>query len=383
MTNDPFEPVGAGQSRPLPSKSPAWTPIIPVPPEAPAPPNHPDLGKPTARWIYRDSEGRLLGYVSRFDVGGTKQFRPQIFMQRSGSCLCEWRWQSWPAPRPLYGLWDLAKRPDAPVMVAEGEKAADAASRLLPALVVVTSPNGAKGATNADWSPLQGREVIIWPDADEPGRSYAEIVTRKAITVGALSIVIISPPADVPDGWDAADASAQGWTEVRAAELVQSAKPPERRSATVLNLDQVRDQSKPADHTSADAQRQRRPPQRDTLIRCADLCELWHDENRDAYASFPVGDHSEHFAIRSRDFRRWLSGRFYQQTNHAIGGQALARISHRIECIGAANQRKSLCCNNLSPTHGAPRCRQTVPRISSNLHPSKDAKWSPRSTLGQ
>ena len=47
------------------------------------------------------------------------------------------------------------------------------------------------------------------------------------------------------------------------------------------------------------------------------------DENWDAYASFPVGDHSEHFAIRSRDFRRWLSGQFYQHTNHAIGGQAL------------------------------------------------------------
>ena len=211
MTDDPFEPIGAGrQSQPLPSKSAAWTPIVPVPPEAPPPPNHPDLGKPTARWIYRDSEGRLLGYVSRFEVGGTKQFRPQIFMQRSGSRLCEWRWQSWPAPRPLYGLWELAKRSDAPVMVAEGEKAADAASRLLPAFVVVTSPNGAKGATNADWSPLQGRDVTIWPDADEPGRSYAEIVTRKAIAAGALSVVIISPPADVPDGWDAAEPALKG-----------------------------------------------------------------------------------------------------------------------------------------------------------------------------
>jgi hypothetical protein len=52
----------------------------------------------------------------------------------------------------------------------------------------------------------------------------------------------------------------------------------------------------------------------------------------------------------------------------------LARISHRIECIGAANQRKSLCSNNLSPTHGAPRCRQSVAQISLNLHPWKDAK---------
>jgi NADPH:quinone reductase-like Zn-dependent oxidoreductase len=54
--------------------------------------------------------------------------------------------------------------------------------------------------------------------------------------------------------------------------------------------------------------------------------------------------------------------------------KALARISHRIECIGAANQRKSLCSNNLSPTHGAPRCRQSVAQISLNLHPWKDAK---------
>ena len=55
--------------------------------------------------------------------------------------------------------------------------------------------------------------------------------------------------------------------------------------------------------------------------------------------------------------------------------RALARISHRIECIEAANQRKSLCRSNLSPTHGAPRCRQSVAQISLNLHPWKDAKW--------
>src|SRR6516165_12469419 len=63
-----------------------------------------------------------------------------------------------------------------------------------------------------------------------------------------------------------------------------------------------------------------------------------------------------------------------------LGAVELARISHRIECIGAANQRKSLCRNNSSPTHGAPRCRQSVAQISLNLHPWKDAKCWPRST---
>jgi class 3 adenylate cyclase len=69
--------------------------------------------------------------------------------------------------------------------------------------------------------------------------------------------------------------------------------------------------------------------------------------------------------------RAWVAVRAksVESRFEALHTSGLTRISHRIECIGAANQRKSLCRNNLSPTHGAPRCRQTVPRISSNLHP--------------
>ena len=53
-------------------------------------------------------------------------------------------------PRPLYGLDRLAARPDAPVIVCEGEKAADAAERLFPEYVAVTSPNGAGSPHCAD-----------------------------------------------------------------------------------------------------------------------------------------------------------------------------------------------------------------------------------------
>ena len=51
----------------------------------------------------------------------------------------------------------------------------------------------------------------------------------------------------------------------------------------------------------------------------------------------------------------------------------LARISHTIECIGATNQRKLLCHNDLTPTRGEPRCGQSVRRISLDSHPLKDA----------
>ena len=47
----------------------------------------------------------------------------------------EWRWESWPPKRPLYGLQRLAGRPGAAVVICEGEKAADAATRLLPCFV--------------------------------------------------------------------------------------------------------------------------------------------------------------------------------------------------------------------------------------------------------
>ena len=59
------------------------------------------------------------------------------------------------------------------------------------------------------------------------------------------------------------------------------------------------------------------------LIGLTEFVELWHDAGRTAYASFTVGDHREHWPVRSRDFRMWLSGRFYEETGGAIGGQAL------------------------------------------------------------
>jgi hypothetical protein len=59
------------------------------------------------------------------------------------------------------------------------------------------------------------------------------------------------------------------------------------------------------------------------LISLTEIAELWHDANRIAYASFPVNGHWEHWPIRARDFRIWLSARFYEETGGAIGGQAL------------------------------------------------------------
>ena len=129
MTGDPFKPLSETQSAQVAKhpRKPSRQVVVPVPPDAPPPPvEHPKLGKPVAIWAYRDANSGVAGYVHRYDTGDSKSFRPLVlFTDLSGKL--EWRWASWPKPRPLYGLDRLAARPDAPVIVAEGEKSADAA----------------------------------------------------------------------------------------------------------------------------------------------------------------------------------------------------------------------------------------------------------------
>ena len=199
--------------------------VVPIPPDAPPiPSEHFDLGKPTSIWSYHDAAGGLLGHVCRFEPpGAKKQHRPLTLHRINGQL--EWRWKSWPAPRPLYGMDQLAQRPSAEVLVVEGEKAADAARKLLPDYVVVTSPNGAKAAGDADWSPLRDRDVAIWPDVDVPGEGYRDDVIGCLTDVGVKSITAITPPAGVKESLDAADALYEdGWTSERAVELIAGAR---------------------------------------------------------------------------------------------------------------------------------------------------------------
>jgi hypothetical protein len=125
-----------------------------------------------------------------------------------------WGMGQWPSPRPLYGLQELAERPGAAVLVVEGEKAADAARRFAGLYAVVTWPAGAMAADKADWTPLTGRKVLLWPDADEPGKKamqrVAQIIHERASEVKVLDV------ADQPDGWDAADAEFTGWADCKA-----------------------------------------------------------------------------------------------------------------------------------------------------------------------
>lgn len=163
-------------------------PIEAVPWNGPKPPSrHPKLGKHTGEWSYHNAQGEVIQIVRRYDPPGEKkQFRPLIFHDG------KWTWNYLPAPRPLYGLDRLAQRPDDSVLVVEGEKTADAAQTLFPRLAVVTS-GSSDSASTADWTPLCGRQVVLWPDNDEAGLKYAGAVHAQLRVLGVALRVVEVP----------------------------------------------------------------------------------------------------------------------------------------------------------------------------------------------
>ena len=105
----------------------------------------------------------------------------------------------------LYNLPEVKKCKELPVLVTEGEKSALAAQRLFPSCVVTTSAGGGNRSDKSDWRPLTGREVIIWPDADEPGIKYARKVRDMLLDLEASVKVVQVRGVGLPEKWDLAD----------------------------------------------------------------------------------------------------------------------------------------------------------------------------------
>jgi putative DNA primase/helicase len=135
----------------------------------------------------------------------------------------QWLWKAPPAPRPLYNLDALQQRPNAPVLIVEGEKTADAAAKLFPSAIAITWPSGCKAFTKADWSPIKGRRCTLWPDADAVGRDAMAKLAIHLLKAGAAQVRIIQPPPDAPDGWDLADAD---WSIAQAAAYLKANRSP-------------------------------------------------------------------------------------------------------------------------------------------------------------
>lgn len=154
-------------------------------------------GAPSGCWNYENAAGETVGYTLRWEKpSGGKDILP-LSRRADG-----WIVGAMPGPRPLY---KLAKLADAErVYIVEGEKTVDAANSI--GLVATTSAGGCQATGKADWRPLAGKECVILPDNDPPGRSYARAVAGiLAKLTPPATCKIIELPGDLPDGGDLAD----------------------------------------------------------------------------------------------------------------------------------------------------------------------------------
>lgn len=221
-----------------------WIPICPVPDEAPrwVPGVKGRVWNlkrdrwweglaPTRADAYRDPDGALLGYVLRVDMPDGK-ITPAVTWCIGPRGEARWCLQPFPDPRPLFGLDALAAKPDAPVLMVEGEKCATVGAGALPMYAVTTWMGGSHGVKHADFSPLEGRDLVLWPDADPGGNGAMlgyvdgsgllhEGVAQLAHAAGVRSMRVVDV-AGQPKGWDLADALADGWTAKQLATWARS-----------------------------------------------------------------------------------------------------------------------------------------------------------------
>jgi hypothetical protein len=140
----------------------------------------------TASYVYKDAGGKPYLRVNR--TAGKK-----FWQQRWDG---EWKNGAPIGPKIPYRLPELlAADPATPVYVVEGEKDADNLVRL--GLIATTASGGSKNIWAAEFNKhFAGRDVRILPDADEPGRQYAQRIADTLRDIaGSVRIV------DLPGGW--------------------------------------------------------------------------------------------------------------------------------------------------------------------------------------
>ena len=185
-----------------------------------------ELGAYDHKWDYHDVKGNLLACVYRYDTTSGKQFRPWDAIARKMQV---------PNPRPLYN--QLGMLDESTVVLVEGEKCADALINI--GICATTAMMGANAPIDkTDWSPLQNKHLLIWPDNDEAGKNYSHKVSTHLTQHGiTASVTLLSIPEDKPDKWDAADAIVDG-LDVR--DFIASCSKTEQMPQACFDLSQWR-----------------------------------------------------------------------------------------------------------------------------------------------
>ena len=284
----------------------------------------------TKTYDYTDEHGNLLFQVCREE--------PKRFWQRRPDGNDGWINNIKGVTRVPYRLPEFLKHPDAVVFITEGEKDAD---RLAAAgLIATTNAMGAGKWRRSYNRHFRGREVVILPDNDAPGRSQADDVARSLSGV-ARSVKVVELPG-LPDKGDVSDWLNDGHSADDLVELVESAAPykvaghrPTEAppNLKVIDIGKGRKQRRRSNTDSFDGEspnagtpNEERESLAKKLIRMVlgEDVVLFHDERGEPYASIAVPGGRRIMALAAKDFTRWVSRLAWVKLDRAATSEAIA-----------------------------------------------------------
>lgn len=186
-----------------------------------------------ASYPYFWEDGAMAALIARYEApdekkpGQIKKWICPYTFWRNADGTHVWARKGMEGLQPLYNLPDLIERQNAMVILSEGEKCADAVKVAFPGCVSITWAGGTNALKKSDFSFLKGRNVVISPDHDDPGRAAATALIAILTEVGAkrirtLDIAALGAlvSAEVPQGYDIADAVRDGLAEGRLKALI-------------------------------------------------------------------------------------------------------------------------------------------------------------------
>ena len=200
--------------------------------------------KITNTYEYRNIDNNLLGFAVRIEEGatGNKKVLPVAYCHNEASGKSRWMSKGFSdnGTKPIYGLEKLAKAPTQPILIVEGEKTADAASKLFQDHTVISWMGGAQSVDRVDWSKLSNKIITIWPDNDASGVTAAKTIAEHIDNHNGFSglvSVVDTKLLNLPQKWDLADALPDHLAKEQLGEIVVKSDISSSQGLGVFNLE--------------------------------------------------------------------------------------------------------------------------------------------------
>lgn len=199
------------------------------------------------------------------------------------------------------------------VYFVEGEKCAEAV--IEQGAVATTLDSGA----NSIWFPhyteyLKDKEVIIIPDSDTPGISYAKKILHNIPTAKIVKLLDLSEKGDIYDWLN----MGHNMAEVDKLPVFEVA---ENSESTMTEYNEYKQSVDYKSETQAE-----------TILRLVAEkgAVMFHDTESFPYIAISVNGHREIWSIDNRDFNTWLNGLYYSEKKKPAKKESISEAKEAI-----------------------------------------------------